>query len=148
VCDERVRPALKGQHSRREHEYDSGMRTIRSYRDLIVWQKAMDLAQQALSFTHAVRHPRDFALADQIRRAAISVPANIAEGYGRRSAGDYRRFVSIANGSTRELETLLLLFARVDPSRAPGVKATLSIADEVCRMLTALHRRLGRPLSS
>jgi four helix bundle protein len=124
------------------------MGTIRSYRDLIVWQKAMDLAQQALSFTHTLRHPRDFALADQIRRAAISVPANIAEGYGRRSAGDYRRFLSIANGSTRELEALLLPSARVDPSRAAGVEAALSIADEVCRMLTSLRRRLHKPISS
>jgi four helix bundle protein len=127
--------------------YDASMTAVKGYRDLIVWQKAMDLAASALVLTYDLRHPRYFAFADQIRRAASSVPANIAEGYGRRSRAEYRRFGSIANGSLRELETLLLLLERVSPDRGSRVAPLLSIVDEVCRMLTMLDRRLRLPPS-
>jgi len=125
--------------------YDAPVPSVNSYRDLIVWQKAMDLATRTLVLAHELRHPRFFAIADQLRRAALSVPANFAEGYGRRSRAEYRRFGAIANGSLRELETLLLLLERVDPNQGPSIAPLLATADEVCRMLTALDRSLRLP---
>ena len=87
---------------------------IRTYRDLLVWQKAVDVAVAVLRFSSRLRTPPVYALADQLRRAALSVPANIAEGHGRRSRGDYIRFLSIANGSLRELETHLLIAGKFE----------------------------------
>ena len=87
---------------------------IQSYRDLIVWQKAMDLAVQIYSLT--ARFPKDerFRLVDQLTRAVVSVPANIAEGYARDSPKDYARFLAIARGSLAETETFVLLAVRLD----------------------------------
>ena len=73
----------------------------KTYRDLVVWDKAMDLAGAVYRFCDALPSRRFSALANQLRRAAGSIPSNIAEGYGRRSRGDYMRFVSIANGHHR-----------------------------------------------
>jgi four helix bundle protein len=86
---------------------------IKRYRDLLVWQKSMDVASEVFELTNGLRRPKWFALADQLRRAAISVPSNIAEGHGRRTRGEFVRFVSIANGSLHELETQLILLARL-----------------------------------
>jgi four helix bundle protein len=118
------------------------MSTIRSYRDLIAWQKAMDLADGVMDLADVLQRPQTFGLVDQMRRAAVSIPSNIAEGHGRRSRGDYIRFVSIANGSLRELETHLLLVQRRKLAPASALDSLLAIADEVGRLLTGLHRRL------
>lgn len=116
--------------------------SIKTYRDLVVWDKAMDLVVATYGFCDARRLPRFFALIDQLQRAAASVPANIAEGYGRRSRGDYMRYVAIANGSRCEAETYLLMFRRIDPGSHPAVDRLLEMSVEVARMLTALHRAL------
>ncbi len=83
--------------------------TIHSYRDLKVWQQAMQLAKGCYELTR--RFPRDelFGLTSQIRRAAASVPANIAEGNGRQNRGEYIHSLRIAQGSLKELETHLIL---------------------------------------
>jgi four helix bundle protein len=85
---------------------------IKTYRDLVVWDKAIDLAVAVHRFCDDLQAPRFFTLTDQLRRAAGSIPSNIVEGYGRRSRGDNMRFVSISNGSLCELETQLLLARR------------------------------------
>ena len=115
---------------------------IKTYRDLVVWDKAMDLAVAVHRFCEELQAPRFFTLTDQMRRAAGSVPSNIAEGYGRRSRGDYMRFVSISNGYLYELETQLLLARRIEPRWAPAIDRMLLSADSVGRMLTNLRKAL------
>ena len=115
--------------------------TIRSYRDLVVWQKAMDLACEVPAIVAGLPWEERSSLGNQIQRAAISIPANIAEGHGRRTRRDYARYVSIARGSLRELETLLLLVARRNFAEESVTRA-LAIAEEVGRMLTVLRERL------
>ena len=116
--------------------------SIQSYRDLRVWQLAMDLSVVCYQLT--ARFPADekFGLISQIRRASVSIPANIAEGYGRESTGSYVQFLKIAQGSLKELETLLLLSNRVSFAQETEIAASLEHADAVGRMLRALVRSL------
>jgi four helix bundle protein len=82
---------------------------IRSYRDLRVWQEAMTLVEDCYRFSKELPREELFGLTSQIRRAAVSIPANIAEGYGRDSKGSYVSFLKTAQGSLKELETHLIL---------------------------------------
>lgn len=82
---------------------------IKTFRDLIAWQKAMQLAREVYKGTSLMPDTERFGLTGQMRRAAVSVPSNIAEGYGRESLTDYIRFLKTARGSLMELETQLLL---------------------------------------
>lgn len=83
--------------------------SIKSYRDLLVWQKAMDLVAESYGLSAKPPKTETYGLASQIQRAAVSIPANIAEGHGREHLGDYLHHLSVANGSLMELETHLLL---------------------------------------
>jgi len=113
---------------------------IRDYRDLIVWQKAMDLAVACEKV--CVELPsRASSVATQIRRAAVSIPANIAEGNGRFSRPDYIKHLSIANGSVKELETHLEFSARAY-GRTAAIELALKLAVEVSRLLAGLVRAL------
>lgn len=99
------------------------MARISSYRDLLVWQQAMDLAVAVYDSTRD--WPRDelYGLTSQSRRAAVSIAANIAEGYGRESRGSYVQFPCTAQGSLKELETHILIAQRIsilDERRDPG----------------------------
>ena len=85
------------------------MSDIRSYRDLIVWQKARELVKKVYEGSESFPRNEVFGLTQQMRRAAVSVPSNIAEGYGRGSRPEYIRFLHIARGSLYEIETQLLL---------------------------------------
>ncbi len=78
---------------------------IKSYRDLLIWLKAMDLVVDCYRFVSVLPKNETYGLISQTQRAAISIPANIAEGHGREHLGDYLRHLSIANGSLMELET-------------------------------------------
>jgi len=82
---------------------------LKSYRELIVWQKAYKLVLEIYKFTVNFPKTETYGLVQQIRRAAISIPSNIAEGYGRKSKTDYHRFLSMAYGSLLELETQYML---------------------------------------
>ena len=113
------------------------------YRDLEVWRRSMDLAEAVYLLTRAFPADERFGLTSQARRAAASVPANIAEGYGRGTRPAYVSFVRIAQGSLKELETHLLLAARVGICRSPDVQSLLDEADQLGRML----RRLADSLS-
>ncbi len=117
------------------------MGEIRSYRDLVAWQQAVDLA--ASVYTLSQRWPREelYGLTSQARRAAVSVSANIAEGYGRDNLGSYLQFLRIAQGSLKELESHLLVAKRVGV--ADDVQSTLDEADRVGRVLGGLIRKLA-----
>jgi four helix bundle protein len=116
---------------------------IKTYRDLIVWQKAMALVTAVY---HACRtFPKEelYALTSQIKRAAISVPSNIAEGYGRRSTGDYVRFLQIAAGSLFELQTQLELALNLGYFTHASFDPLYEASREIERMLSSLIRKLN-----
>jgi len=118
------------------------MSGARSHRDLVVWQKAMELAVLTYELTKPMPKSEQYGLTSQMLRAATSVPANVAEGNARGSRKDYARFISIARGSVVELETHLELSVRVHLLNATTVAPAISLADEVSRMLFALRERL------
>mgnify|MGYP000660632589 CR=1 FL=1 len=120
------------------------MRTIRSHRDLEVWQVAMSVAEQCYRLTQSFPREEMFGLALQIRRAAASVPANIAEGYGRESKREYIQFLRIAQGSQKELETYLLLAARVGLASEEVIMSILTECERVGKMLHRLIRSLQK----
>ena len=119
---------------------------IRSYKDLQVWQRGMDLT--TLVYRLSARLPSDerFGLVSQMRRAAVSVPANIAEGHQRSSTKDYLRFLSIAVGSLAELETLIELTSRLYSNQATSIEELVGQADELGKMLRSLQQRLEEKL--
>lgn len=123
--------------------------TVRSYRDLIVWQKGMAFAASVYRLTRQMPKHEEYRISGQMIRAATSVPANLAEGHGRGTRRDYAHFVSIAKGSLAELETFLLLVAELDLAPTNATEPVLAQAEEVGRMLTALGGRLvSKPPSS
>jgi four helix bundle protein len=113
---------------------------IRSYRDLRVWKEAMELAVECYAATRGFPREEIFGLTGQIRRAAASVPANIAEGYGRDSAGHYVNFLRTAQGSLKELETHFLLANRIGLIAEEGAHAILERSEAVGKMLRGLIR--------
>lgn len=113
-----------------------------SYRELTVWQKAMELAEEVYHLVKKLPKEETYALSDQMRRAAVSVPSNIAEGHGRESKNEFRSFLSIANGSVSELETQLLLCIRLGYLSKADTESALSLSNEINRMLSALILRL------
>ncbi|MDQ8028823.1 MAG: four helix bundle protein [Brevundimonas sp.] len=119
--------------------------TVRSYRDLIVWQKSMVLAADTYRLTREFPKQEEYRISGQMIRAATSIPANIAEGHGRGTRRDYAHFVSIAKGSLAELETFLLLAVELMLARKEQIAPVLGLAEEVGRMLNTLRRRLNEP---
>jgi four helix bundle protein len=115
---------------------------IQSYRDLKVWQRGMDLAAACYAATKLLHVDERFGLISQIRRASVSVPANVAEGYGRENRGEFIQFLRIAQGSLKELETHILLAQRIYPQTAKQFDPLLLQADELGKMLRALIRSL------
>ncbi|HEV2604989.1 MAG TPA: four helix bundle protein [Microvirga sp.] len=118
---------------------------IESYRDLRVWREAMDLAEFCYKLTGSFPRREIFGLSAQLRRAAVSVPANIAEGYGRDSTGSYVQFLKVAQGSLKELETHLILSARLEFAASAEVDAALDRCEMIGKMLRALIRSIQRP---
>jgi four helix bundle protein len=117
---------------------------IESYRDLRVWREAMDLAEACYRLTAALPREEMFGMTAQIRRASASVPANIAEGYGRNSKGAYSQFLKVAQGSLKELETHLLLAERVGLVKNGAAATVLASCDSLGRMLRSLIRSIER----
>ncbi|MFN0112198.1 MAG: four helix bundle protein [Blastocatellia bacterium] len=115
---------------------------IESYRDLFVWQKAMDLVVECYKFVSELPKNETYGLISQVQRAAVSIPANIAEGQGRDHLGDYLRHLSIANGSLKELETHLLLVGRLGYRPEKDAEPLLGQCAEVGKMLTGLSKSL------
>ena len=116
--------------------------SIRSYKDLNVWKLAMDLAEACYTLTTPFPREEIYGMTSQIRRSAASVPANIAEGYGRENTGSYIQFLRIAQGSLKELETHIMLAERVKLLVAHAAKSLLDTAESVSKMLRNLIRSL------
>jgi four helix bundle protein len=115
---------------------------IRSYRDLKVWQQAMDLAEACYRLTRGFPKDELYGMVSQIRRAAASVPANVAEGHGRNGRGEYIQFLRVAQGSLKELETHLLLAQRIGLTDGAAVEPILGKSEILGKMLRALIRSL------
>ena len=115
---------------------------IRGYRDLKVWAMSLDLACDVFTATRSFPREERFGLSDQLRRASASVPANIAEGHGRFGPREYLHHLSIASGSLKELETLLLIAERTGILCAEASARLLARSEQIGRMLTRLRQRL------
>ena len=122
----------------------SHMRSIRSYRDLMVWQKSIDLTVRTYELTRRFPAEERYGLTSQMRRAAASVPANIAEGQARRSTGEFLQSLGIARGSLAEVETFLTLSERLGLIRSEIRDNVLENCAEINKMLTGLMRSLSK----
>ena len=110
------------------------------FRQLIVWQRAMELVKMVYALSKRFPADERYALTDQLWRAAVSVPSNIAEGYGRSSNGDYGHFLSIARGSL--FETITQLQIAIDLGYIPGISQELdNLLSETGRMLTSMQKK-------
>lgn len=118
------------------------MENIKDFKDLILWQRAMDLVVEVYDLVKKLPKEEFFALSDQIRRAVISIPSNIAEGQGRNSSKEFIHFLSIAKGSKAELETQLLLCVRINYLKELEIEKAMSLVEEVGKMLNSLQKRL------
>ena len=123
-----------------------GSQVIRSYRDLHVWQLGVRLVIESYEVGRHLPPDEKFGLTAQIRRAAVSIPANIAEGHGRNSRGDYRHHVCMAAGSLRELETLLTIISELKYVDDRSLSTVRRLCEELGRMLTRLIKRLESPV--
>lgn len=118
------------------------MSGIRDFTGLISWQKAMALVEEIYRLSKQFPKEETYGLRTQIRRAAVSIPSNIAEGQGRDTVREFVRFLSIARGSIQELQTQLVLAQRlefVEPTQT--LKAT-ELSHEVCRLVSALSKSI------
>jgi four helix bundle protein len=117
--------------------------SLKSYRELEVWQKAMDLTELVYAITKQYPSDERFGLTSQSRKAAVSVPSNIAEGYGRTHRGDYLKFLSNARGSLCELETQLILAVRLKFVTREEVVPAWNLCQQIGRMLLRLILKLA-----
>ena len=115
---------------------------IRDYKDLVVWQKGMLLAKQVYQLTQSFPSEENFGLVSQMRRAAVSVPSNIAEGQARNTTGEFVQFVSYAEGSLAELDTQIRLSIELGFCRELAVKSIQELIVEEPKMLKSLRRSL------
>ena len=122
---------------------------VSRYRELVAWQKAMDLVQEIYRLTQDFPPQEQFGLTNQLRRAAVSVPSNIAEGQGRRLRKQFCLFLRTARGSAQEIETQLLIAQRLGYASAQRLRPVLSLLEETGRLIGGLLRSLeGRPTVS
>ena len=112
------------------------------YRDLVVWQKGIALAREIYILTKKLPSDEKFGLVSQMRRAAVSVPSNIAEGQARRTTGEFVQFISHAEGSVAELDTQLTLCEQLKLLSPTECQSAASLLDELRRMLNSLRRKL------
>ncbi len=118
------------------------MSRIESYKDLRVWQMGVEVVQGCYELTKRFPKEELFGMTSQIRRASVSIPANIAEGYGRDNRGEYVQFLRIAQGSLKELETHLIVAEKVGLIAVGATTSLQSQCDEIGKMLRALIRSL------
>lgn len=123
---------------------DSQNQPIKDHRDLIVWQTAMGFAEAVYKASSSFRRDELYGLTSQLRRAAVSISSNIAEGYGRGTRGAYVQFLRIAQGSTRECHSLLELSARLGFLSDPTHKSLEETAIGILKMLGSLIRKLDQ----
>ncbi len=120
---------------------------VKNYKDLTVWQKSMDLVEEVYNIVKTLPKEETFALSIQMRRAAVSIPSNIAEGHERKSTKEYLNFLSIAQGSRAELETQLLICERLNYIKSEQSEKAISLTKETGKMLNAImHSLTPNPL--
>ena len=121
---------------------------IRGYRDLIVWQDSMDLVVTVYRITATFPKEERYSLVNQLRRAAVSVPSNIAEGHGRSRTGDYLHHLSVAVGSLSEVETQVQISRRLEYIAEDDQSRLLDSCNAIAKMLGGLIRSLRKRLES
>jgi four helix bundle protein len=121
-----------------------GSRTVQRFEDLVAWQRAMALVERVYALSRQGKFARDFALCDQIHRAAISVPSNIAEGFERGSRSEFHRFLSIAKGSCGEARTQLHMAKRLGYLDEETAAIVMAEAEEVSRIISKLRTTVAR----
>ena len=115
---------------------------LQSFRELDTWKKAMELVVEVYRVTAEMPKDERHGLSGQMRRAAVSIPSNIAEGYGRAHRGEYTHHLAIARGSLRELETQSEITRRLGMTNSEGMDDVLKLQDETGRLLTRLIQSL------
>lgn len=115
---------------------------VESYRDLLVWQRAIQMTLAIYRLTTGFPKEELFGLTSQIRRAGVSVASNIAEGYGRMSQGEYKQFLGMARGSNLEVQTQLFLARELGYGNTQGVQEAEGFSIEVGKMLTAMIKNI------
>ena len=113
------------------------------YRNLMVWKKSMDLVKEVYGLAKKLPPEEKYALSDQLRRAVVSVPSNIAEGSGRDSEKEYVRFLNIAKGSACEVETQLTVCCSIGYLDQGDIEAVLALCTEVEKMLSSLAKKIS-----
>lgn len=120
------------------------MGEIKSYKDLVVYQKGYELSLRVYQVTYAFPSEEKFGLISQMRRAVVSIPCNIAEGYRRRGRKEYIQFLHVALGSCSELETLLSLSKDLKMIDPENFDALYSLQEEISKMLSSLIDSLSK----
>ena len=115
---------------------------MKNYRDLLVWQKAMRLVTEVYRSTGAFPKEERYGLTSQLRRSSVSLPSNMAEGYGRNATQDYIRFLRIANGSLFELQTQLEIARNLEFFSEETFSELFELSREIERMLSSLIRKI------
>ena len=115
---------------------------MKGYKELTVWQKSMDLVVCVYNLVELLPKYETYGLADQMRRAAVSIPSNIAEGQGRYSTRDYCNFLNIARGSCFELETQIQICVRLEYVKNSDVESAINLCEEVGKMLSVMIGKL------
>jgi four helix bundle protein len=118
------------------------IKKAQDYKDLIVWQKGIALAKLIYRLTQSFPSAEKFGLIAQMRRAAVSIPSNLAEGQARRTTGEFVQFISHAEGSVAELDTQLILSIELEVCEHARVAAAFELIGELRRMLNGLRRKL------
>ena len=116
---------------------------VRNYSELIAWQKAIDLVETVYTLSAALPREEMYGLTTQIRRAAVSIPSNIAEGQGRWTTGEFVQFLGIANGSLREVETQIHIALRLKFIAQVDSEAAVRLASAVGRLIYGLRNSLS-----
>ena len=125
--------------------YNVGMNQgTQNYKDLLVWQKGITLAKSIYRLTQSFPSEEKFGLTAQMRRAAVSIPSNLAEGQARHTSGEFVQFISHAEGSSAELDTQLILAVELGFCKKTTAIPIYELIDEIRRMLNALHRAISR----
>ena len=115
---------------------------LQSYKELVVWQKAMDLTVEIYKLVKLLPKEETYALSDQMRRAVVSIPSNIAEGQGRNHPKVFVNFLSIARGSQSELNTQLEICIKLNYFTEQDAKNAFNLCEEVGKMLSTLIKKI------
>lgn len=147
--EEKMRFAENQQKNRPSKEGDAEKRspsqkTVKTFRDLAIWQKGLSLAATIYKKTGLFPKDELYGLVTQMRRAAVSVPSNIAEGYRRRHAKEFQQFLNIALGSLGELETQIIISGKLNYFSAENETLLLEDIDHLTRMVISLGKKVDR----